>query len=447
MWTVLLARQLVIIGALTVAVASCSSSTSPTAGSLVVTVTAPSGVTPAVTVTGPNGYHMTIASTVRLIGLASGSYTITAANATSTDPIVVTPYSATVSGTPASVSAGGAAAATVTYSARAGSGGLWLVGGTTVGSNVQNAATEYTAAQLQGSSVTSPATTLQFPVTTGGNINANGLAFDARGNLWVVNDNTNTIVEYAASTLGSNGSPTPAVTLQSPSGAIAQAIAFDLNGDLWVAALNGGLFEFAASQLPQQPGDSPAPAITIGITGDQSGAPRQALDLAFDPQGNLWVTVLSSTWGLIRYPPDQQVSSGVPIPTVVITPTVPYPYFMAFDTAGNLWLADAPYGANNVDYAGAITELTAASLATSGSPTPVVKLTLPNGVNSYVTSIAFDDSGDLWYLDFTHATIGEFTASQLAASGAPTPATTITTKPFYGVALAFNPHSAALPLH
>jgi hypothetical protein len=107
MWTVLLARQLVIIGALTVAVASCSSSTSPTAGSLVVTVTAPSAVTPAVTVTGPNGYHMTIASTVRLIGLASGSYTITAANATSTNPIVVTPYSATVSGTPASVSAGG----------------------------------------------------------------------------------------------------------------------------------------------------------------------------------------------------------------------------------------------------------------------------------------------------------------------------------------------------
>ena len=209
---------------LLVLVAGCSSSTptstAPATGSLSVTVTAPVATVTGLTVTGPNGYTKSITATTQLTGLAPGSYAITAQSFTTADPIVATAYQATVTGSPATVSAGGTATSTVSYATRPGSGALWVVGGIDVGSNVQNTAIEYTVSQLQASSSVAPAATLTFPVTTGRNIDANGVAFDPQGNMWVVNDNSNTVVEYTPSQLGANGSPTPA----SPSKALSKAV-------------------------------------------------------------------------------------------------------------------------------------------------------------------------------------------------------------------------------
>ncbi|HTD60834.1 MAG TPA: hypothetical protein VK679_09285, partial [Gemmatimonadaceae bacterium] len=107
--------------------------------------------------------------------------------------------------------------------------------------------------------------------------------------------------------------------------------------------------------------------------------------------------------------------------------------------SGNLWVASSPK----------ILEYAASSLSASGSPAPAMTLTLPSGASSPETSgIAFDESGDLWYLDTFNAAIGEYTAAQLAGGGSPLPTVTLTNSAnFYGEGLAFNPHPSAVPLH
>ncbi len=70
--------------------AACASSTGPNGGVLTVTITTPQGVTPNVTVRGPNGFVRSLSASATLRGLAAGSYAVTAASVTVTDPIVNT---------------------------------------------------------------------------------------------------------------------------------------------------------------------------------------------------------------------------------------------------------------------------------------------------------------------------------------------------------------------
>ncbi|HEY6474681.1 MAG TPA: hypothetical protein VIY26_17430 [Acidimicrobiales bacterium] len=79
------------------------------------------------------------------------------------------------------------------------------------------------------------------------------------------------------------------------------------------------------------------------------------------------------------------------------------------------------------NYSGAtVTEFTPDQLATSGSPTPAVTLS-DDGSGSLdgPVGLAFTPSGDLWVADFNGATLDEFTPAQLAANGAPAPAVMI----------------------
>lgn len=171
--------------------------------------------------------------------------------------------------------------------------------------------------------------------------------------------------------------------------------------------------------------------------------------ITFNAQGSLWV--VNTDGFVIKYTTSQIASSGTPVPAVSLQPSI-FPYFAAFDKAGNLWLADEAYaiGGNTTTYvAGPITEYAAASLTASGSISPTRTLTLPTGkAVVFPAAIAFDASGNLWYLDVFNATLGEYTAAQLAAGGNPSPAITIVnTTPVYGTGLAFNPSLVLLPSH
>lgn len=88
----------------------------PEAGTLAVTVSGlPDGVAAGVSVSGPGGYSRSLTASGTLAELAPGSYTVTAAPATSgTDS-----YEATVTGSPAAVTAGATASVTVTYALQA----------------------------------------------------------------------------------------------------------------------------------------------------------------------------------------------------------------------------------------------------------------------------------------------------------------------------------------
>src|SRR5579862_8391456 len=111
-------------------VASCSSSTAPhNTGTLTITVSPSGSATPQVIVIGPSAFRRTITSTATLTGLAAGSYTITAPNVLTNDPVVPIVYQSTVTGSPAMVTTSGTASASVSYAARPGTGSIWVVGG------------------------------------------------------------------------------------------------------------------------------------------------------------------------------------------------------------------------------------------------------------------------------------------------------------------------------
>jgi sugar lactone lactonase YvrE len=425
--TLIVATSVAILAAV-----GCSSSSAPRTGSLDVTVVAPTGVTGNITVTGPAGYSKPVGATTTLTGLAPGSYTVTAAAVTSADPIVGVLETAAVSGSPVAVTSGKAtAAATVTYSARPGSGGLWVSNFGSVHTTVQ-----YTAAQLASTTSAVAATSI-----TTGTIEELGAAFDANGNLWVTIYGGTSIVEFSALQLATSGTPAPAVTISGNAGSLIypSGLAFDAGGNLWVANIDdSSIVEFTPSQLASS--GSPAPAVTITSA---SGSLDGPIGLAFDASGDLWVADIGAR-GLVEFTPSQLAASGSPTPAVTIIPpsgTLDGALMLAFDASGRLWVTNG----NNSPYS--VIAFSASQLTASGTPTPVITLTANAASLDHPAGLAFDASGNLWIANVGNASVAEFTAAQIAASGDPVPTTVITgsslNEPF---GIAFDPHAAGLPI-
>jgi streptogramin lyase len=322
--------------------------------------------------------------------------------------------------------------------------GIWVVGGSNApGGNVANAAVEFTTAQLQFSNNGPPAVILQFPVTLGFNIDATAPAVDVDGNLWIANDNSNTVVGLTPAQLGTSGSPTPAVILSGAalSGA-PYALAFDSDRDLWVANINSGtIVKFTRAQLRTT--GTPTPVVTLtdttqGFTAGPSG-------LAFDREGNLWVANnVANT--LVKYPASHLRTDGQP--TVTITgASFNFPEEIAFDESGNLWVANTAAG--NVQ--GTIVEFAADAIRVSGSPNPVRTLIPPgSNIGTVPTGVAFDDDGNLWFTEILSRGLGEYTKAQLEAGGNPPPAIEIgiletPVDSLAPVGLALYPRSKRLP--
>ena len=205
------------------------------------------------------------------------------------------------------------------------SGNLWVIDG------VNNRVLMYPKANL----VTGGAATVELGQPSGtaftsktannGGLSATSLfnpfylSFDSSGNLWVADHNNNRILMYPKASLGTNGAAAT-VELGQPSGT-----AFTSNN-----ADNGGL---SATSL----------YIPFGI--------------AFDPSGNLWVGDQSNN-RVLMYPKANlgtngaaaTVELGQPSGTAFISNTanngglsatsLDFPHGLAFDSSGNLWVAD-----------------------------------------------------------------------------------------------------------
>ena len=112
-------------------------------------------------------------------------------------------------------------------------------------------------------------------------------------------------------------------------------------------------------------------------------------------------------------------ASGNVAPSAVIAPAAYHgPYGNTFDSVGDLWTA--------AFYDNMIYEFTPDQLVASGSPTPKVALSLAGLGSVGAEGLSFDSAGDLWVMGFTSDKLYEFTPGQLAASGSPLPAVTIT---------------------
>ncbi len=209
-------------------------------------------------------------------------------------------------------------------------------------------------------------------------------------------------------------------------------------------------------------------AVILGIGGTAAlqigglGTPSAAASTAVTP--TIWVVNQDSST-LLSYPLS---ATGNATPGVTISAndnSLNDPFGTeAFDASGNLWIA-------NLD-AETLVEYTPSQLASSGDPTPAVTISSDGSSLNDPGSVAFDRSGDLWALNEagsarrvhpeparllgrpdtgrdhhgtsraptgspstapatcgwptpTQSTVVEYTASQLASSGDPTPAVTL----------------------
>jgi hypothetical protein len=162
--------------------------------------------------------------------------------------------------------------------------------------------------------------------------------------------------------------------------------------------------------FPFGAGGNTAPSVTVS-----TGPAQEPWSAVYDAAGDLWVArYVTAT--LVEYTAAQLASSGTPTPVVTIhaTFTDAGPSGLAFDSAGDLWMTN---------YDGPIVEYTAAQLKASGSPTPAV---LISGTAARAWGLTFDNAGNLWAGGYDEGSnLVEYSANQLTASGSPTPAVTI----------------------
>lgn len=258
-----------------------------------------------------------------------------------------------------------------------------------------------------------------------------GLAFDRSGDLFVSDDSNNRILEFkppftsgesAVLSIGQVSDDTTQSSLNSPLG-----LAFDSSGNLWVADNgNNRVLEFksplanneSASLVIGQPSFVSNSTTTDNTTLDSPDA------LTFDHSGNLWVTDAGNRRVLEYSSPvtmgenatvvigQANFSSSSTFESQSVTPS---PYGIAFDSSGNLWVADT-YDGRVLEFSPPFSDGENASLvlgqttfnASVSSPTQSL-LVGPEG-------IAFDPSGNIWVLDSTENRALEFTVSGIVSS-------------------------------
>lgn len=286
-------------------------------------------------------------------------------------------------------------------------------------------------------------TATQSPSVSAGTVNLRDLTFDPDGNLWGIGGTTAdpTLVRYPASILGTLGNKTRDRSINV--GGItclpgASRLAFDTNGNLWVSVpCANKVVRVSAAQLGASGTVTPAVEIT-GLNAPEG--------LAFDASGNLWIAnkgakhvvkfnatrLSASTSG-----PDLTIESRTPAPVVNTLDT----NLLAFDASGNLWVV--AFGAN------VIYRLTPTDQSGSGSKTPAIQVSIP--VGAVLEGLAFDEGGGLW-ISYSAGKFARLSSAQLgtsSTSGSPTTPERIITSTSIGSAggLALYPAPAGLPLY
>ncbi len=97
------------------------------------------------------------------------------------------------------------------------------------------------------------------------------------------------LVEYSVGSLAMTH-PRPSAHVQLPSGLTPDSIAFDSHGNLWIAAQDDMVYEYG----PGVSGMSASAISSINMSTYISGG---GVDLAFDAQGDLWVSAVGSSNG------------------------------------------------------------------------------------------------------------------------------------------------------
>jgi len=290
---------------------------------------------------------------------------------------------------------GNAAVLEVTWSPVATSNKLWVL--TSNGSVGSPAAFKSSDLSMTGAPT----------ATVGGDSGAGrDVAFDVDGNLWTLNS---TVADadlqvYAAASLVGSARKTPARTFSfSGNGScipLSTAMAFDPNGNLFISSC-GKVLKFSAASLAASSGALVASATLTGF--------NHPTGLAFDKAGNLYVAD-DAAQRILKFAPDATTPSLTLAVKAFENPadtSVHAPDKLAFARDGSLWVSEF---AGNIVFKVPVTDL-----ARTGSATvpPAVRIHL--SVGALLESLAFDEEGGLW----TNGAVGKFSRfspSQLTTS-------------------------------
>jgi sugar lactone lactonase YvrE len=289
-------------------------------------------------------------------------------------------------------------------------------------------------------------TSLSPATTATGLSTPNGVAFDSSGNLWVVDTSNNRVLEYkapfstgeaASLVIGQSSftvndyTITNSTSLNSPYG-----LRFDSSGNLWVAdLLNGRVLEYKAPFSTHE-----AASLVIGepsFTAANDEVSKTGLNapnsLAFDSSGDLWVVdghrVLEYATPLITHEAATLVigqNTFTNSSTATTTTGLNLPNGLAFDSSGNLWVADT-LNDRVLQYKAPFSTFEAASVVIG--QTSFTNSTQPYPINPTLTGldqptgIAFDSSGNLWVADWVDARVLEYGGSAAATISSSTTST------------------------
>lgn len=372
--------------------------------------------------------------TSSMVALPAGPHMVTAERVTTPQTgITSQAFEGTVDRPTACVKAGATEVVNVTYALIPTSGKLWLGA-----SNTPTGATML--GFLPGSVAATGTTTADVVTNTGG---SDGFTFDKAGNMWVLGGTTadHVLARYPAAMFAGDGDKTPDIFIDnSPSFGSAipgpKVVAFDPGGNLWVSVVaSDKVIKFTPAQIAVT-GNPTATVERSGLTSPQG--------LAFDGAGNLWVAAHDDN-AVVRIDAAHLGASGsggdlgitAQYTASGVTSELRFPISLAFDAAGNLW----------VNYDGTIARFSTADQAGTGSKMITPSIVITTDVATLPVGIAFDQSGGLWMAHEVNK-FARFDATQLAASGSVTPSIFITSDDVGSAAwFAMYPAPAGLPLY
>jgi len=227
------------------------------------------------------------------------------------------------------------------------------------------------------------------------------------GNLWAANSNKNTappgfVTEYLPTQLTVSGDPTPNFTLTDPTQFVSPTgVVFDSARDLFVAdfgpeqfgnAGRGAVWVFKAATIAGLTGTNTIKA-DAKLFDSTTVAPANG---AFDPRGNLWVAdCTGNTTGEIYKFPKAVLTTGAASATTIFQSTsittangtentIDCPGGIVFDVQGNLWYTNSLSNQTAKGVGGAVGEFSASQLSATGKSTPTPNIFLdgsPGGAN------------------------------------------------------------------
>ncbi len=239
--------------------------------------------------------------------------------------------------------------------------------------------------------------------TSGGGVGGAGstasgssaLAFDAAGNLWISNTNTNSVSEWntfgAAISPGASSNFTGGFTaggLYTPG-----PIAVDANGSVWLVNGNSTLSELDTTGTPVPRSPFAGGGLSTGV------------GVAIDGPGNIWVTNSGSPGSIAKFN-----SRGIALsPAGGYTNGISNPLPIAIDGSNDVWVQNESTGGSTSTRGLLELNNTSASIIfSSGSPT----------VGSGPQMIS-DASGNVWWL-LNGCSLNEMTAAYSKGVGSST---------------------------